>query len=123
MKSIKKSKYEGYIWYSDATSPIVYRGNDDIGFDLDDDDNPFIIEGQLWDGKNSIGIKYVDGRYIVSRYEIDDVDHDVETYIAHRMEGVSGLKFKRLWRERPDVFCENFEVLEPAGLVFVGFKK
>lgn len=122
MENIEKSKYEGYLWYSDKTEPKVYWGDKVVPIDLDPERNPFIVEGQLWDGKTSIGIKFVDGKYYVARYPINKID-DVETYVAHRMKGVAGLKFVRIWKEQPDDFCNGYYVKEPVGLAFVGFKK
>lgn len=129
METIKKASYQGYIWYSDATDPIVLD-HEEFAAELDEQKNPFIIEGQLWNetGHESIGIKYADGKYYVDRKTItaEDINKnkgDIETYIAHRMSGVAGLKFLRCWEANPDDQCNGFEVLVPAGWAFIGFKQ
>lgn len=143
METIEKAKYEGYLWYSDKKSPEVFRGDKEICFELDDRKNPFVIEGNLWDREKriSIMIKYVDGRYIVrhtnvspkeingiSELDLDYFDENAiatshKTFIAHRIGGVSGLKFLQYWRAEKDEFCEGMNVLQPAELVFIGFNK
>ena len=129
METIKKAFYQGYIWYSDATDPKVLD-NEEFAAELDEQKNPFIIEGQLWNENEheSISIKYADGKYYVDKKTItaEDINThkgDIETYIAHRMPGVAGLKFLRHWEANPDSQCNSFEVLEPAGLAFIGFKQ
>ena len=129
MKTIKKASYQGYIWYSDATSPIVLNG-EPFAMELDETKNPFVIEAQLWNEADheSIGIRYADGQYYtsnrhISEEELKDKTDDIETYIAHRMPGVAGLKFLRCWTARPDAFCNGFEVLEPEGMAFIGFEQ
>lgn len=86
--------------------------------------NPFIIEGQLFDGKKSISIKYVDGKYIVKKYVLDelpDKDFTEQSFLAHRMGDVKFLKFRQYWQEQKDELCEGMPVLQPAELVFIGF--
>lgn len=125
---IEKSKYQGYLWYSDKKDPDYFENRE---FDLqkDDGENPFIIEGQLYDGKNSISIKYVDGKYLCKEYELsqfdaDDIVKKEEVFYSHRMDGKQ-LKFNQYWREQEDLdnLCEGMKALQPAELVFVGFKK
>ena len=118
---IEKSTYKGYLWYSDQKSPDVFE-NKEIELELSDDTNPFIIEGQLYDGKTSISIKYVDGKYVVKSYVIDVLKGDVkeQMFYSHRMGGRK-LKFRQYWRPIPDELCEGMEVLQPAEWVFVGF--
>jgi len=124
MKKIEKSKYEGYIWYSDEPKPKVLN-SDEFEIELIDVENPFIIEGQLFDGNVSIGLKYIDGQYIVNKFSLNDLGNiasEEQTYIAN-FDGVSGLQFRQYWREKEDKECNNMKVLQPAELVFVGFTK
>ncbi len=122
---IEKSQYEGYLWYSDQPQPKIL--NKEI-FELKnilDDANPFIVEGLLFDGKISISIKYVDGRYIINHYdtqELASVKREEHVFYSHRMEGLQ-LKFYQFWRPIKDELCENMDVLQPAELVFIGFNK
>ena len=118
---IEKSTYQGYLWYSNEKQPQVFD-NEAFELEIADDANPFIIEGQLYDGKKSVSIKYVDGKYIVKSYETDSLTGEFQEQVfhSHRMDG-KRLKFKQFWKEQPDDLCEGMKVLQPAELVFVGF--
>lgn len=52
--NIEKSIYEGYIWRSDANKPQIVNGE----FELDEPDveNPFIVEGMLYDATRCLSI-------------------------------------------------------------------
>lgn len=132
---IKKAKYIGYLWKSDQQEPEVLQGDKEFSISLNDGENPFVIEGNLWDPadparKNSISIKFVDGNYIVKHHTLTDEDlknsdtHKKKTYIAHRLEGVQQLEFMQFWKEEKNEeneFCEGMTTLIPDKLVFVGF--
>jgi len=51
-------------------------------------------------------------------------DKKDKTFIPHRIEGVSKLKFSQFWKPVIDIdnLCERMAVLQPAALVFVGFE-
>lgn len=128
--SIKKEPaYEGYLWYSNEKEPEIYTESEPLTKELepDDSDNPFIIEGQLYDKKQhlSCSVKYVDGHYIVKRYNLlQDLKGCVirdKYYEGHRMKGKI-LHFKEYWRAQNDPFCCKMKVLRPAQIIFVGFK-
>lgn len=145
MGSIAKAKYEGYLWWSDSREPEVLDGSKDYECSFDASQNPFVIEGNLWDAttNESVYIRYVDGQYIVRRIVVsaeelqgisdksltcDDINKILvattkKTYVARRMQGVKGLKFLQYWTSEPDVLCEGMPVLQPSKLVFVGFEK
>ncbi len=118
---IEKSKYQGYLWYSDKKEPQVLN-NEVFELEIADNANPFVIEGQLFDGQKSINIKYVDGKYIVNTYDLNALDGVMQEqkFYSHRMDGKQ-LKFRQIWKEQPDELCEGMQVLQPAELVFVGF--
>lgn len=104
---------------------------------LDEKKNPFIIEGNLWDdGRNSIMIRYVDGKYIVRRTKVKEEELSraysqayesgsptLKKYLAHRIEGVKCLCFLQYWQAESDKMCEGMQVLRPSKLVFIGFDK
>ena len=132
--------YQGYIWLSDASKPIVLNNEkiekvlvDNEEIDLtpffENNINPFIIEGQLFDEKNkrSFSIKNVDGEMIVVEYDESDlkVDRDSKSYefVPNSRMGLGDrkLKFLQKWEVEPNADCENMDVLVPAGLVFLGF--
>ncbi len=118
---IEKSKYQGYLWYSDKKEPQVLN-NEVFELEIADNANPFVIEGQLFDGQKSISIKYVDGKYIVNTYDLDALDGVMQEqkFYSHKMDGKQ-LKFRQIWKEQPDELCEGMQVLQPAELIFVGF--
>lgn len=119
---IIEGKFEGYVWYSDQDTPQIYCGQE---LELSDEDNPFIIEGQLCDGNTSYSIKYIDGKYFVKKYNLtclpkeDVVD---KFYQSYRMNG-KVLSFKECWRLESDALCCGMDVLQPKEIIFVGFKK
>ena len=119
---IDKSKYSGYLWYSNEQSPEILPSSGQL--DTDDVSNPFVVEGQLVDSEKSISIKFVDGKYLVKEYLLADYANITPVeYIPNRMTGVKSVLFKRAWKPVNDDLCEGWEVLQPAELVFVGFKK
>lgn len=126
MDKINKSKYVGYLWYSNAQQPELYFG-EEKEFMFDDNKNPFVIEGWLTDSKTSLQIKYVDGKHLVKQYDLEklrasDLESTPKSYYPS-FKGVGLLEFVQYWRPQHDELCENMQVLKPAEFVFVGFKK
>lgn len=123
---IEKSLYEGYLWYSDQKEPFVLMGEEYEGI-LVDGENPFVIEGQLYDGTHSISIRYVDGHYYIQdRVDVKSKDLSSQEQLYFPSFGrdkIEALRFKQLWKEEPDLLCENMAVLKPAGAMFLGFKR
>jgi len=127
----KEQEYIGYLWLSNSKVPEVYLEPSDVSYflkDMNDDKNPFIIEGQLFsEGVNkSYSIKYVDGEHIVVEYDLNSLPEDWvcdedKTFIPNRIN-VTKLKFRQYWKPEADEFCEGMEVLQPAAFVFVGFE-
>ena len=126
------ASYQGYIWLSDASKPIMLDNGKLKDTDkkyFSEGQNPFIIEGQLFDEKNkrSFSIKNVDGEMIVVEYDESDlkVDRDSKSYefVPNSRMGLGDrkLKFLQKWEVEPNADCENMDVLVPAGLVFLGF--
>ena len=70
---IDKSTHQGYLWYSDEKEPRVFN-NEEFELEMAENTNPFIVEGHLFDGINSISIKYVDGKYIINKYVVKKDD-------------------------------------------------
>lgn len=136
---IPSGSYEGYYWMSDNIDPVTIKNGDSgvadriNGCITDPEANPFVIEGQLYDTDShvSISIKYVDGHYVLNRYDVAESVEDVEKkkydwislkrYVANRMPGMK-LRFLQYWRERHDPFCSGMPVLQAAEKVFVGFE-
>ena len=122
---IEKSKYQGYLWYSDQKEPKVIN-NQEFELEIVDNTNPFIVEGLLYDGENSISIKYVDGEYKVKIYNVKKLNSEnshkkEKEFLPNRMKDVEKLRFLEYWKPQEDSLCENMKVLQPAELVFIGF--
>lgn len=137
MKKIEKNIYTGYLWYSNSKTPQIFV-EEEFEATLNDDILPFVVEGRLWCKNNntSISISYIDGSYIIDAVEVNQniqngtATATVELYIPHHRimplmadKGLKDtqLKFLRFWDEINDPLCEDYCVLEPGKLVFVGF--
>lgn len=125
MKTISiTDKFQGYLWWSNAKDPEVINGTPQV-LELNDANNPFIVEGQLYDTANEVSysIKYVDGIHLWKEYKLSEGELGEEkNYIPNRMPNIEKLTFKQYWRAELDPLCEGMEVLQPAEFVFVGFK-
>jgi len=130
MDKILAGNFEGYLWKSDATQPVVFYEKSEIT--LDDNVTPFYIEGQLWDksSKRSISIRFVDGEYLVKEWTVTDDELSGEakyveqkSFYPNRMENVDKLLFLQYWKEVEDPYINDFKKLVPAQLVFVGLKR
>ena len=142
----KKGGFEGYLWKSDEQAPEAFSGEKLLkDLTLNNEENPFYIEGQLYDriANKSISIKYVDGEYLVNEYIVrkendgykfyeekkNDRGEVVETktiqgeVVEKSFKGnkMGDLLFAELWQEEPDPNCCNMEVLKPTKVAFVGF--
>lgn len=123
----KTAKYEGYLWMSDKMEPKIFNGQQ-IDFESLELQKHFVVEGQLYDSEHqkSYSIKYVTGQYIVTEYNIKNIEkecgkgEDVD-YLSNRMK-YPKLYFKQFWKKEEDELCEGMNVLKPAAFVFVGFK-
>lgn len=128
---IKNAKYEGYLWQSDQNKPKMIEERESLSLTLTDGENPFVVEGLLWNPEEntSIQIRYVDGKYFVTTYEVklEDLAGSITmtpvTYLPHRLPGVKALKFLRQWEEVKDELCENMLTLLLKTNIFVGFEK
>lgn len=128
METIKISKCEGYLWWSDKQEPKIYDG-DVLDITLDETNNPFVVEGQLYDKEEnmSYSIKYVDGQYLINICKVENrdfmnKDNELKSFLSNRMGG-RWLKFLRYWEEKEDENCMKMPVLTFTKNVFVGFKK
>lgn len=127
MVRIQLNKCQGYLWYSDQSKPTVYI-DEDVELNLDENINPFVIEGQLYsqDTQVSVSIKYVDGRYIITRYVPNErkglEEGKIEQYVPNVRLGLRDkvLYFSRLWEECEEKEYYGFKTLRPSSLVFKG---
>ena len=116
METIKINKCEGYLWWSDQQTPAVYQ-DESIDNCLDEAQNPFVVEGQLYDKEEmkSYSIKFVDGQYLINKYKVDEsdfinLDNEEKSYLSNRMDD-RWLKFLRYWEEKEDEKDEADRVL------------
>lgn len=139
MEIIKAGNYTGYLWYSDSNKPVIFVNgkaiNNDTQIDFSEDyviqdgTNPFIIEGQLFDNNISYSIKFLDGRYMIKKFDLSKMEgeYDELVFLGNRISvsnKSSWLKFRQYWKEKTDdIFCMGMNVMQPAERVFVGFKE
>jgi CRISPR type III-associated protein (TIGR04423 family) len=124
-----KEPCEGYIWKSNEEKPEVFY-NEPVNLLLDEGKNPFIIEGQLYvKNKISYSIKYVDGKYFVTEYDLTNLSsgYELKEYIPNRRIvkndiAINKICFRQYWKPEEDDLCEKMNVLVPSAHVFVGFK-
>jgi len=120
--------YEGYLWRSYKQEPELYYGDEPIELPKEIT-NPFIIEGNLWNKVDEISylIRFIDGEYLVYEFKLKGIHPERITelkYLPNRMPAdIKKLSFSEVWSEQPDPLCNGFEVLKPAFIAFVGFKK
>lgn len=130
METIKINKCEGYLWWSDQQMPEVYQ-DEAKDICLDETKNPFVVEGQLYDKetKESYSIKYVDGKYLINKYEVKDhdfsnPDNEIKCFLSNRIDNDDHwLRFLRYWEEKKDENCMGMPVLTLTKNVFIGFKE
>ena len=130
--TIPAGRWTGYIWESDKTPQEVqvFNGESHEALALDASQNPFVIEALLRiDDAESWHISFVDGCYVVNRFDTAALDAaipagDVRThqFIASFDDAPGKLVFKEYWREEEDPRCEGMPTLRPAEFVFVGFE-
>ena len=115
--------YEGYLWLSDQSKPIVYK-NETPDFSLLSS-LPFVVEGNLWanDQELSIQIKCIDGIYQIIEFDLSNADEDplldVVSYVAHDV-GYPFYSVVEAWEEKEDEFSQ-MTVLTPTWTAFRGF--
>ena len=115
---------QGYYWFSNSEQPVIVDGPFG-GLNLLDYNNPFVIEGQLYDKSTqlSYSIKYVDGQYFVRNTEVtEQMINDAKSYIS-KWDDNMHLLFTTTWLKKQDPLCCNMEVFVPANLIYVGFKR
>lgn len=124
---------EGYIWMSDSIYPIVYN-NSQLDRSLSQSINPFPIEIMLYckNLNRSLTARYADGQYIVTCKTIDEAEHTDEIFWPSFNSSINStgeierfnklIQMRQYWKAIEDANCENMPVLQPAELVFIGFK-
>lgn len=125
-------RYDGYVWMSDAASPMVLEG-DALPGCFAEGRNPFVAEALLWDAEArlSYSVRHVGNETLCQRYEVAEADlgggeENEVVYASHRMGG-RGLRFLEYWEPRQcgdrETCPEGMPTLEMTKRVFVGFKQ
>ena len=137
---IDSANFQGYLWYSDELTPEVFDGSDEKQIILDDEKNPFVVEGNLYDRENekSVNIRYIDGKYLVTSFNLAEMKNNPdfvledEPYLTNsRILSMTGKLapecgrslYKRIWHAEEDNLNGNWKSLRPVGLAFAGFIK
>lgn len=120
---IEKAIYEGYLWYSDAATPLVID-HEEFELEITDESNPFVVEAHLFNRSenHSISIKYIDGHHYMGTFQVTDSDiANKRIYLSNRMNNRK-LAFAQRWKKSEDPLCEGMETYIPGELVFIGFE-
>lgn len=125
--TIPAGTYEGMLWQSDQPKPRTLLCETIEPLTLTDGENPFCVEGLLWSAatRQSITIRYVDGHYIVRETSVTEDElcpENIVTYLPHRLDGVTGVRFLRRWTADTDTLCEGMAAPRLGETVFVGFE-
>ena len=118
--------YEGYLWYSDKSTPSMLGKDKKISMDSFTN-LPFIVEGYLYDSESqtSLKIRHVDGEYLIhqallggySRKEFSE-----KSFVTQKIDGKAiFIKAVQHWEETIDPLCEDMVVLKPSWIAFTGF--
>jgi CRISPR type III-associated protein (TIGR04423 family) len=129
--------FEGYLWYSDKTSPEVING---IVQELHNKCSrlPFIVEGYLHslDNKLSIHIRNYDGKYHIGVYFLDQIETITTKlipvkFLANKklanntiLPEIKFIKFTQVFELKEDIITKNnFKIWKPECKYFTGFEK
>ena len=66
-----QEKYEGYLWMSDSTEPVVLD-REPLPEDKISSPNPFVVEAELYDGANlcSFSVHHAGNEIICNRFQL-----------------------------------------------------
>lgn len=126
--------FEGYYWYSDATTPALLRNELIDKSLLDENKLPFIIEGNFYnkDQQISLQIRNIDGIYKIFQYDL--TGHEPVTYLSNgflKSEGFEKYQMVEAWAAVPDEIINEekeyalagMKTQKPAWSAFAGFTK
>ena len=111
--------YEGYIQYShrkiDKNKDIFINKAIKV-----DNENGFVYEAHFSNKTNSISIKQINDKWLVSQSDISNIkEEDTKEY-----ESIIGtIQMAQIWEIEKDELCENMETNKLKRNVFVGFMK
>lgn len=125
LKDIPKKKYQGYVWYSDKSTPMQLYGDIEYAF-TEDKLNPFVVEAMLFCKEENISIMVRHtGKYYITQYDLKNLPEGAslvpKKYLPHRLKDISNICFQQLWVPELDCNCEDMEVLTLKAVIFNGF--
>ncbi len=128
IKDIPEESFEGYYWYSDAHDPMLLKDIRSFKQELLDSQNglPFIIEANLYDTKNQIGlsVRHIDGQYKIAQINLKDFQTDEFSIVEKHFKGIAekyNFKMLEIWQAEKDPLLEGLLVKRPLLSVFAGF--
>ena len=126
IEDIKKLQgYDGYIQFSDKKirSCDIFK-DDDIAMKIDPTAG-FIYEAHFCNGVESIQIRQVNDRWLVSTTDLTNKEFDIsyEEYISDIENFPYKVKMAQIWETQEDPLCEGMQVKKLTKVVFVGFEK
>ena len=117
------TNYEGYLWESNEEVPDIYHVGEAFEDDFEASQNPFIVEGWLYDAaaNKSYAIRYLDGQYLRVEHDLSVSETTEIKYQAHDLKDVSRFKVVEHWVPEDDDNCAGMPVLRHAWTAFAGF--
>jgi len=121
--------YTGYIWMVEHQKPIIHTKEKLKIEELEYRKNPHnkIQEAYLYDDKNSIHIKNIDGKelfYIFNEKKFKEKNEfkiDTEVVFPSHIKEINGLKFKQVYQLTKSLSGDGFETWQPIVRLFKGF--
>ena len=112
--------YQGYVQFShrqiDRDKDIFIKTSPNV-----EDENGFICEAHSYNNKESISIKQINNRWLVSKTDISNIDDaDTQEFVTD-IEKFPKVKMAQIWKIEKDTLCENMEVKKLKKVVFMGF--
>ena len=130
LKAHADRKYEGYIWGSDDSEPVLLQ-EETFPFETWKKSSSFILEALLYDKTNkvSVFIRHAPGAgkedLQLHEFYLDPLPEgsllEPVAYLPHRLKGVEKVCFYQWWEPEKDPNCMDMEVLKMKALIFSGF--
>jgi len=115
--------YEGYVQFShrriDRDKDICLAGEVKK---VDEKEDGFIYEAHFCNGTESVQIRQVNDRWLVSTTDIVNTS-ETQDYISDIKEFPYNVIMAQIWEEKEDEFCEGMKVKKLTKVVFAGFEK
>ena len=112
--------YRGYVQFShrqiDRDKDIFIQTDPNV-----EDENGFIYEAHFCNDKESISIKQINNKWLVSKTDISNIaDADTQEFVTD-IEKFSKVKMAQIWKIEKDTLCEDMKVKKLKKVVFMGF--